>query len=493
VDTESRAIQSETYVRGIKQVTVPQAGRSQANSRASGPTTPDLPADDARSLAEARCQAAGLKTEWTYHAARPGDDEDDDRYTLRFAVPNGRYLRWHPVTDARADCILQVGVQSVTALAEYEAFFYPDLCEIEAQIRPIHLAAPLVWRQLSNLPGVVRISPRKTDDEDSDELEDHPKETWVLPFAAEPSQDWSASIGPCSDRFPVYAERSFGPRSGRLTLRLRSGSLVTGRHDDLLSILDRVSAAILFELDLRYSLALNLARLSPVARSRRTGLDGVRALAPTQRAREISSEAPRLPRNMYPSRPLKLYWYARSATNMPLLQFLASYQILEYYFATYYQREALDRMRQELLDPRNSPQDDAYLMRLLNLANAQGKTFGSEIDQLRATVRACVSNAHLKEYLEDPVRGKFYSGKQILKDVPRLDINDTKSDLRDQVTNRIYDIRCRIVHTKSDTNDSYAELMLPFSEEAESLTFDIDLIQYLAQRILIHRAEPLRI
>jgi len=177
---------------------------------------------------------------------------------------------------------------------------------------------------------------------------------------------------------------------------------------------------------------------------------------------------------------------------MPLLQYLASYQVLEYYFSTYYQREIMDRMKQELLDPRFSPQNDSHLSRLLMLATSQGKGFGSEREQLRATVGACVSVSSLEEYLKEPARHEFFFGKQLIKDVTRLDLKSTTPDLRDQVSDRIYDIRCRIVHAKSDRGDRYPELLLPFSEEAEALTFDIALIQYLAQRILIHRAEPLR-
>jgi hypothetical protein len=35
--------------------------------------------------------------------------------------------------------------------------------------------------------------------------------------------------------------------------------------------------------------------------------------------------------------------------------------------------------------------------------------------------------------------------------------------------------------------------MLPFSEEAEQLSFDIELVQYLARQVLIAGGRPLRL
>lgn len=58
------------------------------------------------------------------------------------------------------------------------------------------------------------------------------------------------------------------------------------------------------------------------------------------------------------------------------------------------------------------------------------------------------------------------------------------------MSKRIYEIRCKIVHTKADARDPEVELLLPFSKEADLLQFDIDLIQYVAQQVLIAGSRP---
>jgi hypothetical protein len=53
----------------------------------------------------------------------------------------------------------------------------------------------------------------------------------------------------------------------------------------------------------------------------------------------------RLPRTTYDHEPMSLYWYARQARGVPLLEFLAYYQCIEFYFPTYAEAEAQKRVR----------------------------------------------------------------------------------------------------------------------------------------------------
>ncbi|MCP4441464.1 MAG: hypothetical protein GY810_21360 [Aureispira sp.] len=58
-------------------------------------------------------------------------------------------------------------------------------------------------------------------------------------------------------------------------------------------------------------------------------------------------------------------------------------------------------------------------------------------------------------------------------------------DLRTPVADLIYDIRCKIVHTKGEGFDGEIDLLLPFTKAAELLYKDIELIQYVARKVLV--------
>jgi len=184
-----------------------------------------------------------------------------------------------------------------------------------------------------------------------------------------------------------------------------------------------------------------------------------------------------------------LYWYARSATSMPLLQFLAYYQVVEFYFPVYSQKEAIKQARNVMKHPAFSIDDENDVGRLLNAIKV-GKAggFGDERAQLRATIVSCVDAQDLRTFLNSDDRfSKFYSTQSQWKEVSteKIPLSTVDADLRNAVADRIYDIRCKIVHTKADGGPSKSELLLPFSKEADLLAFDIELSRYVARSVLV--------
>lgn len=178
---------------------------------------------------------------------------------------------------------------------------------------------------------------------------------------------------------------------------------------------------------------------------------------------------------------------------MPLLQFLAYYQSIEYYFPIYSQADAQRRIRIILKDPSFRPDRDADVARILATVRSGARGFGDERSQLRATIQECVSADTLRSFLtSDPKRNEFFTSKAKGLTGVKIPINNPTADLRNEVADRLYAIRCKIVHTKIDNEHDDVKLLLPFSREAELLYFDIDLIQYVAQQVLIATSSPLK-
>jgi len=179
---------------------------------------------------------------------------------------------------------------------------------------------------------------------------------------------------------------------------------------------------------------------------------------------------------------------------MPLLQYLAYYQVLEYYFPSYARREVFERLRNQLKDKTFDIDRNADLDRLIAVVNRFGAGYGNEREQLKTTIRACIEEEQARSFIENgDLMKKYFTEAQAIKGLPHLMLNDKNSDVRDQIANRIYDLRCRIVHTKDEPNDSGPDLLLPFSGEADSIPPDIDLIKFLAQKALIANAQTMRI
>ncbi|WP_405942245.1 hypothetical protein [Streptomyces sp. NBC_00207] len=455
------------------------------------PTNLD-PSDPFRLVAE-RCKEVGFEFE-----VLTGETQT----YLTVAIPNGRQKRWRRLSRDQAQSFLVNPFTEVTYLGDFDACLFRDKRTIEATVQ-LHGVGPRVESSIFDIPGIRKLDDgqlslegefeesKSSDSDSGDRI--RPGDAWVLDVEQSPGLSCKVELGIASEGFMDFTTRSFrsGLRNaayaGRSPFRdrpavLRLGDVDVTRHDEALQLLARVSDALFFELDLCFDVPLKLA----------TARDRIRR----RRRRFVSrggvpGGAVKAPRAAYSEKPLSLYWYGRASTGIPLLEFLAYYQVLEYYFPSYGRRDVLDRLRHELRDPRFEIEDDAHLSRVLMLASQSGKGFGSERDQLKATIKGSVTEEHLKEFMgSDADFAGHFEGKA-LKDVARIDLKDRRSDLLNQVANRVYDIRCRIVHTKEDGGESAAEILLPFSKEAESLGPDVELVKFLAQKCLIAGASRL--
>lgn len=248
-------------------------------------------------------------------------------------------------------------------------------------------------------------------------------------------------------------------------------------HDDALAILNQVSNALFFEIDLQKGIHLSLLR-----KTQRPRLLGA-----------VESELPiAYPKNVYDEAPMALYWYARSATNMPLLQFLAYYQTIEYYYPVFYNAEISRRIRSIIKNPTFRADRESDISKIVSTIRSKGIGIVSEKDQLRTTLRECIQNEDIEEFLTSgPKRAEFFISKAKGITSHVLNPQNKGHDLCSQASDRIYDIRCKIVHTKGDEGDGEIELLLPYSKEADKLGHDIELVRLIAQKVLIYASKEL--
>lgn len=283
------------------------------------------------------------------------------------------------------------------------------------------------------------------------------------------------TVGPASDEFCQIVPGSVGAR--RLSVRI-VGAL-SSHHDELLSVLERVTDALFFQIEGLFG--------SPPAL--------VRWRVLTHRLAKATANLDDLkfPETEYEGAPMSLYFYAKGASGLPLVQFLAFYQTIEYHYPMCFSAEARRRVRGILKDPAFRYNRDADVMRILNsVQGGSGTGHVSERAMLRATVHECVDLQDLVRFLnENSARAEFFKSKQKDLTPHTLPISQPDVDPRQAVADRIYDIRCRIVHTKSGDEGAGSTLLLPNSKEAGMLQHDIALTQFVARKALIYASAPL--
>jgi hypothetical protein len=284
----------------------------------------------------------------------------------------------------------------------------------------------------------------------------------------------SVWFGPTSKPVKLISQSSDG-----LGVSIFVKSASATNHDPALDLLERLSNSIFFEIDLVSGAHFALLRHAPSRRRPRTS----KVEEPVQ-----------FPKQDYDKAPMALYWYARAAEGMPLLQFLAYYQVIEYYFPVYHNADVSRRIRAILKNPTFRVDRDVDLSKVISALRGSRNGAASERDQLRAALRECVSPDEISRFLsEDQVRATHYLAKS--KGVTGCLVNpeNRQNDLPNQVAERLYDIRCKIVHTKGDSDDGEVELLLPYSPEADRLHYEIDLVRFIARHVLIASSRRLEV
>lgn len=243
-------------------------------------------------------------------------------------------------------------------------------------------------------------------------------------------------------------------------------------------VLERYSNAVLFQFDTKFKQPLVLSRRQQARLPSATaGGEG----------RELT-----FPSSEFDHEPMSLYWYGRSAHGLPLLEFFAYYQVLEFYYEHYVDAEGRRRIAQVLKNPEFSPHDDRHVAKVLRAAGRGSGNRRNERDQLLTTIRGCADAAEIRSFINaDENRKKFFEEKDPRLTQKTLNVAVTDTELLQQLADRIYDLRCKIVHTKEGGNPEGVELLLPHSPEADRLDQDIALLRLIARQALSAASHPL--
>lgn len=285
-------------------------------------------------------------------------------------------------------------------------------------------------------------------------------------------------IGESSEEFSAFYSSRMRSNS-RLSIRITNTKTKT--HDSTIRLLEKLTNSLFFQIDLQLGMPLALQR----ERSR----NGPRG---RRRSDLGTRDDLKFPEREYDQQPISLYWYAKSAIGLPLLQFLAYYQVLEFFMPTYSNHDAVGKIKNILKDPRFNAERDSQVARILATLRPSKRGFGDERSQFESVIRQCVSQEELRGFFESsPQITEYYKSDYKPISDKKIPVNNKESDLILETALRLYEIRCRIVHTK-DQSDKEVQLLLPFSKETADLHFDIALIEFIATAVLVASSAPLK-
>ena len=379
------------------------------------------------------------------------------------------------VHAADAEALMPFKFERWTALGDYQAILDPDRKVIIAQV---HTGS---FESFYDLPGIITTSLEDGEPEPIHDaymaravygamLEMGHTERLITPA---PNGDLSLELYSfCPPEITALNGRSVQSGSG-LTVH----GVTTTRHDEALELLLDLSTSFFMDLDIGYGLKARLGKAYDV---------DVDLVALEDRDPDRPNVAvPRFPTMLHNRDAASLYLYARQLIDIPLLEYLVYYQVIEFYMPTYTRTATIIRLRNMLKDPRFDYNNDLALGRLLDTIAPTGRKTMSEKEQLEATITYCVDDAAITAFLDDrPAAAKALADKNRIRNVRVISTHHRQTPLTSQVAERIYDLRCRIVHSK-DSGSEAVSAIRPFEHETRLMGHDLSLIRFIAQRLLI--------
>ncbi|WP_336157113.1 hypothetical protein [Amycolatopsis sp. VC5-11] len=414
--------------------------------------------------------------------------DPDDLY-LSVGFPNGRRKRNVYISSEDADILRFHNFPLWTFVEDYNAVLYREKGQIEALLAPSTGSVTFMIRRIMGLPGVEILDPNgnpvnidEIDDSEASlkraavELYNGKDVLLTTPWRLvlqDASAAVSLEISPNSPELISLVGGFDSPVNSVLRPSLKVNIDGIQQHDSAKKALEDYTSSLFFELDVKFELALSLGR---------------RRSFPRRVRRKVANGAvqlrPQLPKRKYAQEAVTLYSYGRTALNTPLLQYLAYYQAIEFFFPSFYGAEVISKIKNELRDPRFDIEDDNQLQRIVSIASSSGRGSASEKDQLLATLRGSLDDSHVREYIKSADgMEEFLNQQGQIRGVPSVSLSPNAQVLA-QVADRVYRIRCRIVHSKIDGGPTSSDVLLPYSEEANKLTYDLSLIHYLCQRVI---------
>lgn len=411
------------------------------------PGSPEESSAFAEKLAmlRARCEAANI--EFIQQT-----NEEGDAYA-RLNIKAGKNTRTIAIfNERRAEAILAISFEQLNFISGYEAICCYEDRIIEVGLRGTRMAPSFLLQRLQSL----RVGASGSG---------------LQPMVIAPPESIlgrpTIEIGPCSPEFTALG----AGRASQVTLKLKGAR--STQHDAALAELRSYADSVFFQIDMAYGSTFILER------ERR-----IRLSPPPRRPSEFQLAYPTA---HYNDDAMSLYWYAKSARDMPLLRFLAFYQSIEFYFPRYSQTEARKRVGSILKNPTFRAHREDDLDRLISaIQMSRSGGLGSERAQLRAVVNECLNAEEVRSYLTaNKEREDHFSGRGGKSRYHKIPLANRSADLRNDLADRIYDIRCKIVHTKNEHAEDEYPMILPFSDDADFLVNDIDLVEFVARSVLI--------
>lgn len=174
-------------------------------------------------------------------------------------------------------------------------------------------------------------------------------------------------------------------------------------------------------------------------------------------------------------------------------KFICYYHIIEYFLDKSAYLVVSEYIKNLILKPDFHIKTDNYVGQAINFFKKENDRYTTDKVKIDRVLKQFVEREELKTYLEDIELSEHFSDDKELACSKPLKLSkidfSTDATFYQSLTKRIYSLRCSIVHSNPDFDDSKAIPFIPNPGNLDILRFEIELIYEIARMIIVGSKE----
>ncbi len=275
--------------------------------------------------------------------------------------------------------------------------------------------------------------------------------------------------------------RRYSTRRSPLIIQVKNFDKITGEgiENDTRNILN----SVLFDIEYTYGIGFETINIDSLTR---------RYFRRNDQFSELPTDQINLVYKKYIPELIEYFHIGEKVDYLPF-KFICYYHIIEYFSdkSAYY--VVSDYLKKLLLKPDFHTKTNQYVNQAINFFKKESDRYTSDKIKVERVLRQFISREELGEQLRSLGIVDHFEQEMTLDcskplTLPKIDFS-TDSNFFGDLTKRIYSIRCSIVHSNPDFDESKAIPFVPTTKNMEILRMEIELVLQISRTIIIGSKE----
>ena len=266
----------------------------------------------------------------------------------------------------------------------------------------------------------------------------------------------------------------------RRPLVLKIENYVKASTDGIVNDTRNIINSVLFDIEYNYGLPLETINIDSLVR---------RLVRKRQHFSDIPKEKINLVFKKYIPELIQYFHLAEKVDYLPF-KFICYYHIIEYFSDKSAYHLVANEVKKLLLKPDFHINTDNYVNQAINLFKKENDKYTGDKVKIERVIRQFIDREDLKETLTQLELLEYFSKEVIIDCVKTLKLPainfDQDGNFFSELTKRIYSMRCSIVHSNPDFDESKAVPFNPTPSNLEKLKLEMEIIAEIARKIIVN-------